>query len=187
VAVLFLLGVAHGQQVDAAFGITTVISPTNVSSTGDHSPQTIGGGAYPTVSGDVLLRHAFGVEGEVSWRAAQNDYFGFQPYRPLFYDVNAIWAPAAGRRAGLELLGGIGAESVRFYTGQTLCNFTSCTNYTSSNHFLADVGAGVKLYVTKHIFVRPEVREYFIHNNVEFTSPYATRVGASVGYTFGTE
>jgi hypothetical protein len=45
-------------------------------------------------------------------------------------------------------------------------------------------GAGVKIYVHGNFFVRPEANFYLIRNNVEFSSAYATRVGASLGYTF---
>ena len=33
--------------------------------------------------------------------------------------------------------------------------------------------------------LRDEVRLYLIHNNVEFSSGYATRYGISLGYSFG--
>lgn len=186
-AVLVMLGVAHSQQVDAAFGLSGITSPPTVGSSGEHFPQIVGGGAFPTVSADLLFKRSLGVQGEVSWRASQNTYFGFQPFRPIFYDFNAIWAPPLGSRANLEVLAGLGAENVRFYQPSFTCSFTTCNNYDSSNHLLGDVGAGLRLYVTKHLFVRPEVRQYFVRNNFEFTSPYATRVGASIGYSFSSE
>lgn len=159
----------------------------SASASGNHSPQTIGGGAYIGFSGDYILWHHLGVEGEVNWRASQALYGGYQPFRPIFYDFNAIYAPPLGKHAQLELLGGIGGLSTRFYTQTYTCNYFyySCTNYYSSNHFMGDVGAAVRVYVTHSIFVRPEFREYFVHDNVEFSSGHATRAGVTIGYSFG--
>jgi hypothetical protein len=44
--------------------------------------------------------------------------------------------------------------------------------------------AGLKYNVWGHMFVRPEAHVYLIHNNVEFSSPFATRFGVSIGYSF---
>lgn len=156
----------------------------------DHQPQILGGGAYPVFSADFLFKNHFGVGGEVAWRAHQNfyqrDLYGdFLPYRPILYDFNAVWAPPIHKRAALELQGGIGGESVRFYTGLNCSSIAGCTNYTSSNHFLGHVGAGLKLYVTESVFVRPEVHAYFVNNNFEFSGATQRRYGVSIGYTLG--
>ena len=45
-------------------------------------------------------------------------------------------------------------------------------------------GGGFRYYFHGHFFVRPEAHLYMIHNNLEFSSPYATRFGVSLGYTF---
>ncbi len=102
-------------------------------------------------------------------------------------ELTAIYAPPLGKYTQLELLGGIGGLSTRFYTQTYTCNYFSysCTNYYSSNHFMGDVGAGVRVYLTHGVFLRPEFREYFIHNNVEFSSNHATRAGVTLGYSFG--
>lgn len=174
-------------QGDVGFGVGTVIAPSSFSASGNHSPQTIAGGAYLNFSGDYLFWRHLGVEGEVAWRASQNLYQGYQPFRPIFYDFNAIYAPPLGKYAQLELLGGIGGLSTRFYTQTYSCNYFtySCTNYVSANHFAGDVGAGFRVYLTHSVFLRPEFREYFIHNNVEFSSNHATRAGVTLGYSFG--
>jgi len=178
----------QNQQFDIGFGVGTVVAPSATTSvTGNHSSQTVGGGTYLGFSGDYLFWHGLGVQGEVAWRATQNLYEGYQPFRPIFYDVNAIYAPYLDRHVQLELLGGIGALSTRFYTQTYTCDYFyySCTNYFSSNHFMADVGAGLRFYLKGGLFLQPEVREYFIHNNVEFNSGHATRAGATLGFTFG--
>jgi hypothetical protein len=186
-AILFLSTAASAQQIDLAFGVNALTSPSGSSATGNYSPQMLGGGASPSFSGDFLFKHQFGVQGEVAWRASQNVGFGFQPFRPILYDINGIWAPRFGKRAGAELMAGFGGESIRFYTPYVNCSFTGCTDYVSSQHLLGHVGGGLKFYVTRTIFVRPEVHAYFIRNNFEFSSPRAFREGVSIGYTFRPE
>lgn len=148
----------------------------------------MGGGTYLNFNGDFLIRHHLGVEGEVAWRAHQNLYQGYQPYRPIFYDFGGVWATRFGRFLGVEANAGIGAESLRFYTGYNINNcspFTGCTNYTSSNHFMGAFGGGVKLYPWHNVFIEPNARLYLIRNNVEFAGSHAVRAGISIGYTFG--
>ena len=176
---------ASGQQIDAAFGFSTLTSAAGKTSGGLFFP-TAGGGGYPSFSADFLLIHRMGIEGEVDWRASKNLYGGLLPYRPVFYAFNAIWAPKLAKPITAELLAGIGGESLRFYTPVGNCNyFTGCTNYVSSNHFMGDFGGGIRAYFWRNAFIRPEVRLYLIHNNAAFSSGYATRYGVSLGYSFG--
>jgi len=183
---LCLMGVStYAQQVDVAFGVSGLSAPAgSTNSSGVFSP-TMTGGTYTGFSGGVLLRHRLGVEGELFWRASQNLYGGYQPYRPLFYDFNAIWAPRLTKSITAEVMAGIGAESLRFYTAYPSCDFYSCTNYVSSNHFMGDIGGGIRYYVWHNAFVRPELRLYLVNNNVEFSSGRAVRYGVSIGYSFG--
>jgi hypothetical protein len=179
-ALIFLLGTpALAQQFDLSAGVSGLTGP---SSTPDL--QTIGGGAYPTFGLDFLFYHNLGVGFNAAFRASENLYQGQLPFRPFFYDVDAVYAPPLGKRAQLELSAGIGAESVRFYTPTFQCSFTGCTNFVSSNHFLGQFGGGIRLYVTPRIFIRPEAHVYLVHNNVEFSGSHASRFGVSIGYSF---
>lgn len=189
IALLFVFALfertANAQQIDAAFGISTITSGAGKTTNGVFFP-TVGGGTYPVISADFLLTHHLGVEGDVSWRASQNLYGGYQPYRPIFYSFNAIWAPKLATHVTAELLAGIGGENLRFYTPNLSCSYvTGCTNYVTSNHFMGDFGGGIRAYVWRSAFIRPEVRLYLINNNVEFSSSYAARYGISLGYSFG--
>lgn len=175
----------HAQQIDFAFGVSGLFAPTSSTDSSGNVFPSITGGAYPGFSGDVLIKHHMGVEGELFWRGSQNLYGGYQPYRPLFYDFNAIYAPQLTKSITAELMAGIGAESLRFYTANPNCNYYTCTNYVSSNHFMGDIGGGIRYYVWHNVFVRPEVRLYLVHNNVEFSSGRSARYGVSIGYTFG--
>jgi hypothetical protein len=186
-AVLVWLGgipAVYSQQMDFAFGMSTVTAPSGAEASGDHFPQSMTGGAYPSFSGGFLIRHGFGVNGEVTWRASRNLYAGVAPIRPVLFDFNAVYAPRIGR-VSPELMAGIGAESIRFYQNFISCGFSGCTNYTSSNHFLGHFGGGVRLYLTNSVFLRPEAHLYLINNNNEFSSARATRFGVSIGYSFG--
>jgi len=185
----FLIAIAaQAQQVDAAFGISTITAPSSSSAlnSSNYSAQTIGGGTYPGFSFDFLLHHQFGVQTELYWRASQNVYQGYQPFRPIFWDVNGIWVPRLASRIDGELLAGIGIQNVRFYNNYYTCSyFTGCTPYDSQTKFVGHFGAGVRFYLTKNIFVRPEAHLYLTPSNSDFSSYHAQRFGASIGYSFG--
>src|SRR5215813_2848464 len=101
VVLLTLEIAAHGQQVDAAFGVGTLTAPgSNNASTFANFSQSLSGGAYLNFSGDALIKGNFGVQGEVAWRASRNLYAGFQPYRPVLWDFNAIYAPRFNQQVG---------------------------------------------------------------------------------------
>jgi hypothetical protein len=186
-SILFIANLASAQQGDAYFGFGSITSPGAAAcnfNTG--CPEK--GGLYPNIGGDVIFHKRIGIGFDVAWRGAQGAYGGSggQPYRPIIYDFNGIYQPRLGKKVGLDLSAGIGAQSTRFYSGQFTCTFFSCTNYTSSNHFLVDVGGGLRYYVWGHVFVRPEAHYYWINNNVpDFTSNNVLRFGASIGYTIG--
>ncbi len=185
---LALATTAHAQQVDVALALGTTSSPASTGSLSlGNFKQSLRGGTFFGFNGDVLFLGNLGVEAEINWRTSQTIYGGQIPYRPLFYDFNAIYARRFTKRVGAEVLAGIGAESARFYSAQAQsCDiYGNCTNYVSSNHFMGDVGAGLRLYPYHNFFVRPEARLYLVHNNAEFSSSRVLRYGVSIGYTFG--
>ncbi len=172
---------AQAQKVDFAFGVSTVQAPA-----ANSQGPSLTGGAYPGFSGDVLFWHNFGIGGEIYWRASQanfNSIFGNIPYRPLFLDFDGVYAPKLASHTYLELSAGIGAIDTRQYCNQ--CGNGYNTNYTSDKHFMGDFGAGIKFYPKGGFFIRPEAKVYLVNNNQLFSSYYSTRVGASIGYTFG--
>jgi hypothetical protein len=172
-------------QVDVAVGLSTTAAPSANSATGSYAPQSLTGGAYPSASVDFMLKRNFGVNGEIAWKASRGNYLNTtQPFRPVLWDFNGIWAPQINKFVVPELMAGIGAESTRFYNIPN-CGSTGCTNYTSSNHFLAHFGGGVRLYAKGNFFVRPEAHLYLVNNNIDFSSARLGRYGVSIGYTFG--
>ena len=182
----------RAQQIDVAVGASTLLSAKYTSSSQSYLPATEKGGAYPSFSADVLLKKHFGLEGEFAFRAKQGLYNGYQGFRPVLYDVNALYAPRLGDKITADLMAGIGGERVIFYNRFATCGSTygpsyvsGCTVFISSNHLLGHVGAGVRYYFWHNFFVRPEAHLYFIHNNFEFNSNYVGRLGVSLGYTLG--
>lgn len=186
VSVVFLFATIAAQaQLDVQFGLSTTSGQSASSAGINNAPVNIGGGAYPFFAADYKFFHSFGVGGEITWRGSQNLWAGQLPYRPLFYSFNGVFAPRF-KNVGVDLQAGIGAESVRFYTGSVSCSyFSGCSNYQSTNHFMGHLGGGLRLYPKGNFFIEPQVHEYFVRNNFEFSGPRVTRYGLSIGYSWG--
>ena len=87
-AVLSCATIGQAQQVDFAFGVGTILAPSASSASGNHSSQSLTGGAYPAISGDFLFHKNFGIDAARSPGApARNIYQGNFPYRPLFWGL----------------------------------------------------------------------------------------------------
>jgi len=184
--VSLFITIAAQAQLDLSFGAGTTTGASAASASGNFAPQTIGGGTYLFFNGDYRFFHGFGIGAEISWRASQNLWGGQVPFRPIFYSFNGVYAPKLTKNFGVDLQGGIGAENVHFYTGNVTCSaFTGCSNYQSSNHFMGHLGGGLRLYPKGNFFIEPQIHEYFVRNNFEFSGPRVTRYGVSIGYSWG--
>jgi len=186
---------ASAQQGDVFFGVGTLTSSSPSSSelaVGNISEK---GGAYINIGGDVAgFKHHLGFMIETSWRASQASYFGYETYRPILTDFNALYQPHLGKKFGLDLFGGIGVNATRFYVPYaTSCSyFTGCINYNSEDHFMQHLGGGIRYYFWHHAFIRPEIHYYHIDGNTDvntggFTTDNLFRVGGSLGYTIGND
>ena len=182
---------ASAQQGDLFFGGGTLLSSSPTSGALFFQPPAEKGGTYLNLGGDVVaFKRRLGFNIETAWRASQDIYAGEnETYRPILTDFNALFQPKIGRKVGLDLMGGIGIAATRFYVPAVVsCSyFGGCINYTSSDHFMEHLGAGIRYYVWHHFFVRPEIHYYHIQNNIEFNSDSVFRVGASIGYTIGND
>jgi len=185
---LLLASFASAQQADAMFGGGTLMSSGSASSSSSTLLLPEKGGLYPSVSADVIFHRRVGFNFEIAWRGKQGIYggcTGCQPYRPILWDVNGVFQPKLSKKVGADLMAGIGMQSTRFYLPYCTNGFT-CSNYTSSNHFLVHIGGGLRYYVWNHVFIRPEAHFYNVMNNTDaFSSSNIVRVGASIGYTIG--
>lgn len=181
---------SHAQQADAMLGFGTMLSPGAAAcGQGNTSNLTCPerGGLYTNISADVIFHKRMGIGFDASWRSI-GDFAGLgQAYRPIQFDFNGVYQPKLNKKVGADLFAGIGWQTTRFYSYQPTYNcyaFGAC--YTSSNHFLVDLGAGIRYYVWGHVFVRPEAHYYHVLNNTDvFSSGNIIRVGASIGYTIG--
>lgn len=185
---LFLTAAAYAQQGDAMIGFGTALSRGTTSCGVSSCVIPEHGGLYMNLGADVIFHKRFGAAFDAAWRAGQGDYAGLGiPYRPILFDFNGVYQPRLSKKIGADLFGGIGWQSTRFYGFSYSTNcvyFGAC--YNSSNHFLVDVGAGVRYYAWGNLFVRPEIRYYHVFNNTaDFASDNVFRVGASIGYTIG--
>jgi hypothetical protein len=185
VVVLFA-SLGHAQQTDFTVGANALLSSAYNSASQTYLPPAEKGGTYASVSADILFKNRVGFNGEVAFRAKQGLYNGYQGFRPVFYDLNGVFAPRLGRRVSAELMAGVGGESILFYNRYATCNsnyFSGCFSHASSNHFMIHIGGGVRYYFWRSFFVRPEAHLYVIQNNLQFNSDYVGRVGVSIGYT----
>ena len=186
---IFLASLSQAQQADAMLGFGTIMSSGSTACGANSCVIPEKGGLYPSISADVIFHKRVGFNFEANWRTKQglDNANGGQYYRPILFDFNGVYQPHLSKKVGVDLMGGIGWQSTRFYGYQPTSNcvfFGAC--YTSSNHFLVDVGGGIRYYVRGHVFVRPEAHFYHILNNTaDFSSNNVVRVGASIGYTIG--
>jgi hypothetical protein len=190
ILVLALTSALQAQEFHGAFGFGTVTAPAGTTNANGTFPS-LSGGLYPSFSGIFILKHHLGVGGNVAWRASRSIYGGtannfgiVQPYRPIFYDFDAVYGRNFAKQVGGDVMAGIGGEDLRFYTPFVTCGAFSCTNYQSSNHFAGHFSADLRFYFWGHAFIRPEAHYYLIHNNFEFNNSNAARFTISIGYSF---
>ena len=192
-AVCLSAGLASAQSV--YFGVGT----THLSSNGQ-SIDTFGtgnllgtpsmGGAFGKVGGDFMITPHFGIGAETDFRLSQGSYAGLT-YRPVFYDFNAIYTPIRSyKRVVPEFQGGLGGVNTRFFYSSQSCDaFAGCASSNqfleSSNHFQVHMAAGVRFYVTPHLFIRPQVDAHYVNNFFQFGSNWVPEYSASIGWRFG--
>ena len=179
---------ARAQQVDIAVGGGTLLSPTQPTDSVNLQAPPEKNGTYINVSGDfVRAKRHLGLQFETAWRYHKGAYpDNGETYRPFLNDVNVIFQQRFSGKIGADLLGGLGIASTRFYglsANPCLNPAIGCVNFTGSNHFMEDLGAGLRYYVWRRFFVRPEIHYYHIQNNQEFNSGNLFRASVSIGFT----
>jgi hypothetical protein len=177
---------AGAQQTDVAVGAGILLSTKNNSASATFLPPPEKGGLYPSFSIVHIRPDRFGYSGEFTYAYKEHLYNGYQEYRPILYDFNAVFAPHVANRTDAEIMGGVGGQTVLFYNIYGNCGFASgCSTHLNTNEFLFHASLGIRYRMFRHYFVRPEAHLYHIVNNSSFHSDNVFRVGASVGYTFG--
>jgi hypothetical protein len=177
---------AQAQQIDVLVSGSSLFATKSYNASEISPPPAERGGVYPGFGLQYILDNHFGVNAEMSFRYDRGIYDSYQPYRPIFYDFNGVFAPTFTKKWSANMMAGVGVESLYFYNQYSTCSPNSvCRPLINSSHFMVHLGAGPRYYFYHHMFVRPEAHYYFIPNNVEFHSDHLFRLGASVGYTFG--
>jgi hypothetical protein len=143
------------------------------------------GGFFAHIGASVFLTKHVGVGAEISWRTSQGDYAAI-PYRPGFYNVDAIFRPSnfTTKRLLPELRAGIGGARIRF----TPTDDQSCTQVRgcpASNHFQQHLAAAVHWYLTGHCFLRPAFDLHHVNDLFEFGSNWVPQYSVGIGYSVG--
>jgi hypothetical protein len=198
----FDVNVGFGAAQDKALGSVDLNTLTSC------LPSSVACGNTPKLSGfmlgfggNLMLWKHFGIGGEVSLQPARQDYLTFQQQslgtfgdklqdRVTLWDINGIFQPVSTKRAALQLVGGIGGANVKFYEQLTsssavLGNSNQSQFFGSANHFQVHGGVGVQLYVTDHIFVRPQFDVHYVNNFSQFGRNLVTQEMVWLGYSFG--
>jgi hypothetical protein len=160
--------------------------------TGDSNCQSLPSlsGFFLGFGGDLMLFKHLGVGANATLQPTRQNY-GPLEYRQAFYDVDAIYAPINEKRVSLRFFGGVGGAHTGFTINESGCVGTAvCSSSTvpvgSSNHFDVNVGVGVQLYVTSHIFLRPEFDYHYVPGLTnQFGSNSVPEALVWVGYSFG--
>jgi len=137
-----------------------------------------------------MLHQHFGIGAEVNLQPAKGDYGPLQ-FRETFYDFNGIYAPVNSKRVQLQLQGGIGGARTSFSITQNSCVGTAVCSTVSqpvgnASHFQVHAGIGLQLFVTEHVFIRPQFDLHYVPNlNQQFGSNTVPAATVWVGYSFG--
>ena len=159
---------------------------------GDTFCQATGGlgGFFLGFGGDIMFTKRFGAGFQADIQPARSNYGPLQ-YRQSFLDVNGIYAPIDRKRFVVQLMGGLGDARTSFSFTQSGCVGTAvCTSQTqpvgAANHLDIHAGVGVQIYLTSHVFVRPQFDYHYVPNLTnQFGSNSVTGGTIWVGYNFG--
>jgi len=154
--------------------------------------------------GDLMLWKKLGAGAEVAIQPAQQTYVnlsasaasqGLNTFslntRLTLYDFDAIYEPVNNKKVGLKLKAGFGGANIKFYqagssSGSVIGSQNFSQYFVSTNHFQVMGSVGVQIYVTDHMFVRPEFQIHYVPNLTEqFGSNLVKEEMVWVGYSWG--
>lgn len=189
--------VARAQNGSVYFAGGTATAPSagqvNTLGNGTLFQAPTMGGFFETIGGDFLFFHSdkIGIGAEYSFRKDKGPYAGLL-YQPKFFDVNAVYQPfTLAHRITPEIQLGAGKASLGIYDTLAACYKLpqGCAGpnaeITSVNPFQAHFGAGVRVYVWRGIFVRPQVDVRWVQDDFSyyFGSSWVKQYSFAVGYT----
>lgn len=178
-------GIDNGNSPTNAFGTCTPGS-------GDTYCQSLPsmGGFFMGVGGDIMFKKHFGFGFDADFRPARGNY-GPLLYRETFLDFDGVYEPISTKRAAVRLQGGIGFARTSFAINESGCVGTVvCSSETepvgNASHFAVHFGAGVQIYVTEHVYVRPEFDLHYAPGlDNQFGSNLAPAGMVWIGYNLG--
>jgi hypothetical protein len=154
--------------------------------------------------GDLMLWKKFGVGAQVAIQPSQKEFVnlnasaglqGLNTYslntRTTLYDFDGIVEPVSTKKVALKIRAGVGGANIKFYqagssTGSVLGSQYFSQYFVSANHFQVNAGVGVQIYVTDHIFVRPEFSIHYVPNlTQQFGSNLVKQEMVWLGYSWG--
>ena len=152
--------------------------------------------------GDLMLWKKFGIGGEVALQPGKQTYVNLNgsaasqglnslsiQSRMTIFDINGIFQPISTKKVALKLEGGIGAANLKFYEAGSSSSVLGSQNQSqfiqSANHFNVHGGVGVEIFVTDHVFIRPQFDIHYIPNLTQFGSNIVMSGMVWVGYSFG--
>ncbi len=202
VDIMLGLGTAHDSASssgldNAALSQCSPIGSSSITTGGTCSATPSLGGVFMSIGGDAILWKNLGFGMEVSFQPAKSQFINIPSYGPLdyrqtFYDFNGVYEPVHSKRVSLQLQGGVGGAKTSFSITQSSCVGSACVSQAqpvvSSNHFQVHAGVGVSLFVTEHIFIRPQFDIHYVPNltgQPGFGSDLVTAGTVWVGYNFG--
>ena len=154
--------------------------------------------------GDLMLWKKFGVGAQVAIQPGQHEFVnlnasaglqGLNTFslntRTTLYDFDGIVEPISTKKVALKIKAGFGGANIKFYqagssSGSVLGSQYFSQYFVSANHFQVTGGIGVQIYVTDHIFVRPEFSVHYVPNlTQQFGSNLIKQEMVWVGYSWG--
>ena len=198
----FDVNIGFGAAQDKALGpvdINTLLPCATASSTCSSTPSL--NGFFLGIGANLMLWKKLGIGGEANFEPARQNYLTFQQQssaqygdvlqsRVTFYDFNGILQPVSTKKVSLQLQGGVGGVKVSFTeklssSSAVLGNSNQTQPFGSSNHFQVHAGLGVQLYVSDHMFIRPQFDIHYVPNFTQFGRNLVTSETVWVGYSFG--
>jgi hypothetical protein len=147
-------------------------------------------GFFLGFGGDIMLYKHFGVGAEFNVEPSQKNYGPLQD-RQMFYDFNGVYQPYATKRVALRVEGGIGGARTSFSVSESGCVGTvACSTQVepvgTDSHFQIHAGVGVQIFVTEHLFIRPQFDFHYVPGlKNDFNSNAVPEATVWVGYNFG--
>lgn len=198
----FNIGFGAVQDKASSTGLDQNLNSCTLSSTGCTNTPSLSGFMLG-FGGDLMLWKHIGVGADVSLQPGKQTYVDLSSQaaanglntlslqsRVTLYDIDAVYQPVNTKKVGLKLRAGIGGANIKFYeSGSASNSVIGSQNYSqyfgSSNHFQVNGGIGVQIYLTDHIFVRPEFNVHYVRNLSQYGSNIITQEMVWLGYSFG--